>query len=176
METDAELAALSAAGDERAFARLVRRHQQAVRGVLRRLTRGDLAAADELAQDCFVKAWARMADWRETGSLKSWLCRIAYTEFLQAQRKEKTRRRYEDAAALERDAEIAPVDVPGTVALDRALVSLKPDERACVVMSFAAGMSHSEVAAATGLALGTVKSHITRGKAKLRAILAPEAA
>ena len=170
MTSDDDLAALAAAGDRSAYSALVTRHQGAVRGLLRRLARNE-AAADDLAQDAFVKAWLRIADYRGDGSVKSWLCRIAYTEFLQAARKAKTRARHEDAAGAEADTVAAPVDAHANVALDRALAQLADAERQCVVLNFAAEMSHSEVSAATGLPLGTVKSHVNRGRAKLRALL-----
>lgn len=56
--------------------------------------------------------------------------------------------------------------------LDRALAQLGPAVRLCVVLAHDAGMSHGAIAEVTGLPLGTVKSHITRGSAQLRAYLA----
>ena len=58
-----------------------------------------------------------------------------------------------------------------SVDLDRALASLAPDERLCIVLAYSEGMSHSEITAAIGLPLGTVKSHIKRGGERLRALL-----
>jgi len=174
METsDTALASLAAAGDRRAFGEIVRRHQGLVRGLVRRLAH-DPARADDIAQDAFIKAWDRIADWRGEGTVKSWLCRIAYTEFLMSARKAKTRARLEADAGRELETETGPSDAVGKVALDRALAELAPDERACVVLCYAAGMSHSEASAATGLPLGTVKSHVNRGRARLRALLDPE--
>jgi RNA polymerase sigma-70 factor (ECF subfamily) len=57
--------------------------------------------------------------------------------------------------------------------LGRALDRLRPAERTCIVLALREGMSHAEVARATGLPLGTVKSHVARGTAKLRALLEP---
>ena len=51
---------------------------------------------------------------------------------------------------------------------------LRPPERVCIVLAIAEGMSHGEVARATGFPLGTVKSHIARGTARLRTLLEPE--
>lgn len=174
METsDHALASLAAAGDRRAFSELVRRHQGVVRGLVRRLA-GDPGRGDDIAQDAFIKAWDRIGDWRGEGSVKSWLCRIAYTEFLMSARKAKTRARLEADAGSELDVETQQPDSVAKVALDRALAQLAPDERACVVLCYAAGMSHGEAAAATGLPLGTVKSHVNRGRARLRALLDPD--
>jgi RNA polymerase sigma-70 factor (ECF subfamily) len=168
--SDAELIALVMAGqDQRAFSALVGRHQQAVRGLLMRLCRNH-ALADDIAQDTFVKAYEKISTFSGSGSFKAWLCKIAYTQFLMSARKRKAADK-----ALERlQAEPAETAVnpgaPGAkVDLDRALATLGEEERTCVVMCYAGGMSHSEAADAVGLPLGTVKSHVNRGRAKLKA-------
>ena len=48
------------------------------------------------------------------------------------------------------------------------LLFVSPEERACLTLAYAVGMSHPEISGVTGLALGTVKSHIQRGKQKLQ--------
>ncbi|OAB60063.1 RNA polymerase subunit sigma-70, partial [Leptolyngbya valderiana BDU 20041] len=158
-----------AAGDQRAFARLVDRHQKTVRGVLMRLCRNH-ALADDLAQDTFIKAYERIADYSGAGALRGWLCRIAYTEFLMHARKRKARDRTLDRFKAEPGEDHAPPG-PGAarVDLDRALATLGEEERTCVVLCYAAGMSHSEAAETTGLPLGTVKSHVNRGRTRLKA-------
>ena len=70
-------------GDRHAFARIVRAHQSRVRLQLRRLTRGDAALADDLAQETFVQAWLHLNDFRGDARLATWLHRIALTRFLQ---------------------------------------------------------------------------------------------
>jgi DNA-directed RNA polymerase specialized sigma24 family protein len=56
--------------------------------------------------------------------------------------------------------------------LDAALATLQPEVRLCVVLAYSEGLSHPEIVTLTGLPLGTTKSHITRGAARLREILA----
>jgi len=56
--------------------------------------------------------------------------------------------------------------------LDAALAQLTPDARLCVVLAYNEGLSHPEIATVTGLPLGTVKTHIARGAARLRETLA----
>src|SRR5471032_2586889 len=83
---EAEIAdwlALARRGDRQAFAKLVRAHQSRVRLQLRRLTRGDAALADDLAQETFVQAWLHLGDFRGDARLATWLHRIALTRFLQ---------------------------------------------------------------------------------------------
>jgi RNA polymerase sigma-70 factor (ECF subfamily) len=57
------------------------------------------------------------------------------------------------------------------VALERAMAGLAPDQRACVALCLAGDFSHAEAAEALGLPLGTVKSHVARGRARLLASL-----
>ncbi|MFP4518668.1 MAG: RNA polymerase sigma factor [Oceanicaulis sp.] len=167
--SDAQLAALCAAGDQRAFGTLVDRHQKTVRGVLMRLCRND-ALADDLAQDAFIKAYDKIADFSGSGSFRGWVCRIAYTEFLMHARKRKAQERtLERLKAEPEDDHVPPGTAGARVDLDRALATLGEEERTCVVLCYAGGMSHSEAAQVTGLPLGTVKSHVTRGRARLKA-------
>jgi RNA polymerase sigma-70 factor (ECF subfamily) len=174
--SDEELVALVVAiKDRAAFGELVRRHQSVVRGMLARMTR-NRALAEDLAQDAFMRAFEKVATFRGEGSFKSWLCRVAYTEFLQARRKraavERTMERFNAARAAEGQAEGA--DRGDLLDLDRALAQLSEDERACVVLCYACGMSHAEAAEATGMPLGTVKSHVNRGREKMRSLMTSE--
>ncbi|HCY54503.1 MAG TPA: RNA polymerase subunit sigma-70, partial [Oceanicaulis sp.] len=111
----------------------------------------------------------RIETYRGQGSFRPWLCQIAYSRFLMGLRREKSRQRLLDAAARE-PAELAssPGQPGSRVDLDRALAMLGDDERHCVVLCYAAGLSHSDAASITGLPLGTVKSHVTRGRARLK--------
>jgi RNA polymerase sigma factor (sigma-70 family) len=74
--------------DTDAFGELVRRHQSHVRNFLRKLS-GDYVAADDLAQDCFMHAWAKLQTFSGRGSFIGWLLKVAYTTFLQSKRKSK---------------------------------------------------------------------------------------
>ncbi|MFC4724589.1 RNA polymerase sigma factor [Glycocaulis abyssi] len=157
-----------ATGDRRAFSALVDRHQRLVRGLLARLT-GNRADADDLAQDTFVQAWQRIATYRGEGSFKAWLCQIAYSRFLMSARKARSRGRLMEGLRADPPLLDEAAAQPGLARdLDRALVVLGDEERACIVLCFASGLSHGETAEVTGLPLGTVKSHITRGRAKLK--------
>jgi RNA polymerase sigma-70 factor (ECF subfamily) len=61
------------AGDPNAFGELVRRYQSPVRSFLRRLTRGDEALADDLAQETFLRAWRKLETFRAEARFSSWL-------------------------------------------------------------------------------------------------------
>ena len=159
-----------AIGDMPAFGTLIERHQERVRRTLLRLTAGDRAQADDLAQDTFMKAFDKLATYRGPGSFGPWLARIATTQFLQAKLREWTAR----TALAELGSDDMPVTrqpMAETLDLDKALATLGPDERSVIVLCFGEDMSHSEVAEATGLPLGTVKSHAKRGREKLKRML-----
>ncbi|MBT7581324.1 MAG: sigma-70 family RNA polymerase sigma factor, partial [Kordiimonadaceae bacterium] len=73
--------------ESRFFGYLVKEHQLAVRGYLRRLTKGNAALSDDLAQETFLSAYKKITSYNNTGSFKSWLFSIAYRNFLMHMRK-----------------------------------------------------------------------------------------
>ncbi|MDX1481525.1 MAG: RNA polymerase sigma factor, partial [Woeseiaceae bacterium] len=170
-QEDQDLVAEALAGqDTAAFGELIRRHQSQVRNFLRRLT-GDLALADDLAQDAFLRAWDKLHTFSGHGSFIGWLLKVAYTTFLQSKRKA---RRY--AEVLDEVGQVTGLTGQGHARdaheisdLDRLLGVLTEDERAVIVLSYACGLSHREISEATGQPVGTVKSVIHRGKEKIRA-------
>lgn len=170
---DVELAALAAAGGRSEFGELVRRHSSAVRGLLRRMG-ADPALADDVAQDAFLQAFERCADFRGEGAFSAWVKRIAARLYLRRRARDA---RYIAETAIETGGsdEGAAIDLGGRMDLDEALKTLSEPERLCVSLCHGAGLSHGEIATALNTPLGTVKSHVKRGLDKLRARLAPEA-
>lgn len=162
---DVELAALAAAGGRREFGELVRRHGSAVRGLLRRMG-AQPALADDIAQDAFVQAFQRIAEFRGEGAFAAWVKRIAARLYIRNRTKDA---RY--VAELQSEEAAPATDFAGKVDLDEALKTLSEPERLCVSLCHGAGMAHPEIATALNLPLGTVKSHVKRGLDKLRARL-----
>ncbi|MET0281189.1 MAG: RNA polymerase sigma factor [Steroidobacteraceae bacterium] len=163
----------AAGGDDEAFAELVRRRQAWLRALLRRLCR-DAALADDLAQQALLAAWQKLPQLRVPAAFGGWLRSLAVNLWLQGLR---ARRELlvDDIATLPQ-APVAPGTDPSlALDLDRVLLQLRPAERVCVVLCHAEGMSHADIAAMTGWPLGTVKSHVTRGSARLRELLGEEA-
>jgi RNA polymerase sigma factor (sigma-70 family) len=174
-DLDAGLVEAARRGSDAAFQRIVARHQQAVRAFLRRLG-GDAAEADDLAQETFITAWSALDRFRGQSSLRSWLCGIAYRKRL-GQRRGRRRAETRDAQFL---AEAARSGGEGGGSADdrldlaRAMAELPLEQRAAVSLCLAADFSHAEAADALHLPLGTVKSHVARGRAKLLQALSPE--
>jgi len=158
---------LARAGDVEAFAEIVRRCQNRVRNFMRRLcNHSDLA--EDLSQQVFLKVWRSLRQLRTPAAFHGWLNRIMVSTWL-----EEVRRNKLNIAELDESADLeAPRNAPGErVDLDTALAQLPPAMRLCVVLAYNDGMSHPEIADATGLPLGTVKTNVSRGAAKLRSLL-----
>ena len=173
-DDEAALVAAIRDGSELAFNMLIDRHQQAVRAFLRRLL-GNAAEADDIAQDTFLAAWTQVRSFRGETNLRSWLCGIAWRKAKFAQRSW-VRRRLRDTVHHEQmstsEATSAPIE--DRLAVRRALLALPLEQRAAVTLCLVCGCSHSEVAGIIGVALGTVKSHVSRGRERLRRALEGE--
>ena len=183
--TDAQLIARVVVHDDRnAFSELVRRHQSAVRTTLRRLTMGNHALADDLAQETFMLAYRNLKSFRQEAQFSTWLYRIATNAFLADARKRR------EELLGDRDQDIAPeddddggrsADPAGAdhtraaslrIDMDRALAVLSEAERAAIVQCYHNDLSHEEAAIVLNCPVGTVKTHILRAKTKLKARLA----
>lgn len=159
--------------DARVFEILVRRHQGLVRAQLRRLLGDDPALADDLAQETFLLAWRKLGQFRGGSRFSTWLYRIAYSCFLQYWRSRGWR------AQQESQLEESEDEAPGTntaapelgLDLDSALRCLSSHQRAALMYCVQLGLSHEEAAIVMNMPLGSVKTHVARGKAKLRQLL-----
>lgn len=169
---DQALVARVLLGDDRnAFEQLVRRHQGMVRAQLRRLLHGDAAGADDLAQETFLLAWRKLDQFRGDARFSTWLYRIAYSCFLQAHREQPRLAGY----AAEGEAENVAAPEPAMdlqLDFERAARRLSGSEQVVLLHCVQMGLSHEEAAYVLAMPLGTVKTHATRGKAKLKTWLA----
>jgi len=165
---DAELiASVLQRGDERAYAGLVARHQEFLRHFLRRLTGNDHGAADDLAQEAFIRAWQKLETYRGDSAWRSWLCGIGYRLFLARARRREPLDGAEELSPGREEA--APFSPPGlALDLEQAIALLSSAERAAITLCFKNGFSHEEAATALGIPLGTLKTHVFRAKEKLR--------
>jgi RNA polymerase sigma factor (sigma-70 family) len=170
--TDAALVAAARSGSDRAFAQLVDRHQQGVRSFLRRVC-GNEADADDLAQDTFLAAWTSLRSLRTAAHVKTWLFSIAWRK-AQSHGRSASRSRARDTAWSEtRDSSEAP-QTEMNIAMMQAMAQIAPDQRAAIALCLAGGWSHGDAAKVLEMPLGSVKSNVSRGRARLVEILGVE--
>ena len=156
-------------GSDEAFSRLVTEHQQAVRAFVRRLC-AIPDDADDLAQEAFVTAWSHLHKLHDGVSFRTFVCSIAYRKALNDRRRfNRAGARETEWSGLQEQSRSSTIDAKLTI--QTALASLPLDQRAAISLCIAADYSHAEAAEILGLPLGTIKSHILKGRAKLNALL-----
>ncbi|MEO8524530.1 MAG: sigma-70 family RNA polymerase sigma factor [Caldimonas sp.] len=177
-DDDAPLLAAARRGDGAAFGALVMRYQSSVRRQLRHLVRGSDAIADELAQDSFVLAWRQIGAFRGEARFSTWLHRIAYRRFLMHVRSESSGVKViAPSDSDEPMAEVAgtaniDIDVARRLDVARAMARLPDVQQLALFHCFELDLTHEEAALVLGMPVGTLKSHVARGKARLREDLA----
>lgn len=170
-------------GDTRAFNALVLSYQSQAYNVAYRIM-GDAAAASDATQEAFLSAYKSIHSFRG-GSFRSWILRTVTNACFDALRYRKRRPATSlDGLGAEDDAEDgdfeaflasadeSPADAAERAelrdAIARAALALPPDQRATFVLSDVQGMSYEEIADIMQTSLGTVKSRLSRARAKLR--------
>jgi RNA polymerase sigma-70 factor, ECF subfamily len=158
-----------AAGDPDLFGTLYRRHFEAVAGYLLRRT-GDQALAEDLAADTFLAAWRALPGYRETGvPFRAWLLRIATNRANAVARRERLRRRV--LALLARSmptGHTGQAQSDDTGELYAAMARIRAEHQAVISLVHLEGLSVEEAAGVLGVAPGTVKSRLHRGRQALR--------
>ena len=167
--TDVALVAAARSGSNAAFARLVDRHQQAVRSFLRRVC-GHEADADDLAQETFFSAWKSLGALKDSAQLKSWLFGIAWRK-AKGLGRSASRARQRDTAWSDMQDDHDDPKTEMNIAMKQAMSQLSADQRAAIALCLAGGWSHGDAAQILDMPLGSVKSHVSRGRAKLVEIL-----
>lgn len=157
-------------GDAAAFNELVRRRQAMTRQLLRRLCR-DTALADDLAQQVFLQVWRSLPSLKSPLAFNAWLRKLTVNTWLQHVRIKNVEVQADEAALDSQHVSSESAVTTMQLDLDAALDGLSPPVRLCIVLAYHEGLSHGEICEATALPLGTVKSHINRGVARLRQLL-----
>ncbi len=179
--TEAEIIQAAQNGSLAAFNRLVMTHQGLAFNVAARVM-GDADAAADATQEAFIKAFKAINQYRG-GSFKSWLMRIVSNACYDQLRYER-RRPSEPLEPDDTESDYAPhlLD-PATPPektvenrelgdmLQHAINQLPPDQRLILVLSDVEGFNYQEISDATDIALGTVKSRLSRARTRLRDIL-----
>ena len=174
-QTDLELIDQVLAGTASAFAELVNRHQRYVFSLALRFTKSR-EDAEEIAQDCFVKAYRSMAAFQRTSKFTTWLYGIVYHTSMTFLRKkrldvqsiddEATYVQVEDTAS---DMKASLVDEKSRAEyLEKAIGLLLPDDAVILTLFYRGEQSLEEIAAATGYEANTVKVKLHRARQRLR--------
>jgi RNA polymerase sigma-70 factor, ECF subfamily len=170
---DGELLQRALEGDDRAFSTLLARHEDRIFALAVRMT-GSRADALDATQDAFLLAFRRASTFRGDAAFSTWLYRIAINSCKDLLRKKGRQAPVTSGEEPldEPDPQI-PVDDDVALRLDvaHALAELAEDYREAVVMHDIGGVPYEEIAAATGVAIGTVKSRISRGRRQLAKLL-----
>ncbi len=167
-------------GDRHAYSQLVRRYQSPLRYSLQRWCHGDFSLAEDLAQEAFIKAYQALPGFRREARFSTWLYKIAYNVMLSHQRKKRL-----DTLCSEEEVERASVSsvektsnqMTGMAGVDAnrdvaaALAQLSDGQQQAIHLCLQRGFSHQETAEIMNIPLGSVKTHVLRGKKKLQALL-----
>ncbi len=173
-------------GESEAFAELVRRHHAAVLGLCVSVLR-DRAAADDAAQEVFIKAYESLDAFRGDAAFSTWLHRIAYNRCLDILRRENRRRAESWEALLEKEGDsihrlLAAPSAPGPSDEDaelarRVLDQLEAGPRLILTLREVQGYTYRELAETLGCSIDAVKARLRRARRgleeKLRHLLAP---
>ena len=162
--------------DRNAFAELVRRHQSALRASLRKMTGGQFALADDIAQETFILAWKNIQSFRHEAKFSTWLYRIAFNAWQsEVRKKHEVLLADENLPATEVEHHYVEAESHQTglrYDLTRAMAQLTEAERAAIIQCYYHDLSHDEAAYVLGIPIGTVKTHILKAKEKMRTALA----
>lgn len=157
--------------DRNAFGELVRRHQSQLRASLRRMTSGNIALADDIAQETFILAWQNIKSFRYEAKFSTWLYRIAFNAW-----QTEVRRKHEilmDDALMPEQEDTACIAESSGVRRDlaQAMVGLTIGEYNAIMQCYYNDLSHDEASFVLGIPIGTVKTNILKAKEKMRAKL-----
>jgi RNA polymerase sigma-70 factor (ECF subfamily) len=174
------MAAIAASQDREAYAELFAFYAPRVKAYMLRLGAGS-ALAEELAQEVMLTVWRKAGLFdRRQASVSTWIFRVARNRRIDAARRAKTSDIDGDDPTLLPEAPPAPDDAVGAAQMEAAvrtaLAELPAEQLELVRQAFYDGLSHSEIAAKTGLPLGTVKSRIRLAFGKLRGLLTQDGA
>ena len=175
-EADADLVSRSKGGDLGAFNMIVERYQARVFNLTARIL-GNRTSAEDVTQETFISAYKAIGAFRG-GSLRAWLLRIASNasrDFLRTSRRRPAESL--DQFLLNPSFQVRSGDESPErytlrrelgAEIQRAILSVPEDQRTAVVLVDVQGLSYDEAAEATGVSLGTIKSRLSRGRARVR--------
>jgi len=179
-DLDVDLVRAIAGGSSDALGRLYDRHSAVVYGLARRIVTR-LEDAEEVVQDVFSQVWRDAARYeRGRATVAGWLVMLTRARAIDRVRARRSRPDLEagvapeaapPAVSAERDPEQSAIASDDARQVTGALTTLPPEQRSLVEMAYYQGLTHSEIAQATGVPLGTVKTRLRSAMATMREAL-----
>ncbi len=173
---DGELALIERAqsGDRHAFGELVLRYRERVVNLVYRMC-GESEAAQDMAQETFIRAWNHLPNYRPRSAFISWLYRIATNATLDMLRRERETVDVNDlplaASGMSVEATLEAKDRAELVR--QAVLSLPPASRSVLVLREYEALSYREIGDTLGIPIGTVMSRLSYARGRLTQILEP---
>lgn len=174
-QTDQDLIAEVLMGNTSAYSGLVKRHQRFVFTLAVRFAK-NREDAEEIAQDCFVKAYKALGTFKQTSKFSTWLYTITYTTAMSFLRKKRIDTQSIHGNENELELEGHKSDLSDNLAerkstnryLDEAISTLPNDDIAIVTLFYKGEQSLEEIATALNMPANTVKIRLYRARAKLK--------
>ncbi|MDQ4128002.1 MAG: sigma-70 family RNA polymerase sigma factor [Actinomycetota bacterium] len=173
---DEELISLVEQGDAEAFAALYDRHSRAAYSLAYRMM-GERQAAEDLAQDAFMKVWRGAGSYRaQRGSVRTWVLSIVHNRGIDQIRSYASRRRTQDrieASAPRSEPSEAFAETWRNSQRDQvreALGTLPQEQLKILELAYFSGYTHVEISHLLDIPLGTVKGRMRLGLRKIRAV------
>ncbi len=166
------LIAQALTGNRDAFSDLVLLHYQGTINVVYRMC-GDLALAEDVAQEAFIRVWEKLDTYRPVGSFRSWVYRIAVNAALDTLRRQKETL-YMDAIDLPAEGKSVEEIVSHRQQADtvrRAVMALPLASRSVLVLREYEGLSYQEIANTLDIPVGTVMSRLNYARTALKSAL-----
>lgn len=168
--SDRELADLIVArGDEQAFRALYRRHSPRVFQFVLRMVGGDVAEAEDVLQETWLRAARSLGGFRWESAFSSWLSGIALNRVRELARKKK---RSLVEVEGEWEMPVLPSDAGRKIDLERAMALLPPGFRTVLVLHDVEGFTHQEIGERLGITDGTSKSQLHGARKAMRRLMA----
>ncbi len=178
-QDEAALVAEAIEGSELAFRTLVERYQRPVFSLVLRMVR-DHGIAEDVTQEVFVKAWVALSRYDPRRRFASWLFKIASNAAIDQLRRKKLPTtpietsdadqssildRIEDERSESPDTLVKRREL--SAALEAAVAALRPEYRLVVLLRFREELPYRDIAEATGMPLGTVKTNLRRARREI---------
>lgn len=178
-QDEAALVAEAIEGSELAFRTLVERYQRPVFSLVLRMVH-DRGIAEDVTQEVFVKAWMALARYDPRRRFASWLFKIASNAAIDQLRRKKLpttpiETKDPDQSSILDRIEDERAESPDTLvkrrelssALEAAVAALRPEYRLVVLLRFREELPYRDIAEATGMPLGTVKTNLRRARREI---------